>query len=97
MGMDKIVALQRTALFKELDGKTLGLLAEARRYGARTEMGMSINLTYTNQQIAARIGTVREVVSRALTRLQHEGLIVLEGRVLIIPDEDALSAFAGQQ
>lgn len=72
------------------------LLAEARRSGTRTNEGNSINLTQTNQQIAARIGSVREVVSRAFTRLQHDGLIIVEGRRLIIPDEAALETFAGQ-
>jgi CRP/FNR family transcriptional regulator len=72
------------------------LLAEARRSGTPTENGISINLSQTNQQIAARIGSVREVVSRAFTRLQHDGLIIVEGRRLIIPDEAALETFAGQ-
>jgi CRP-like cAMP-binding protein len=72
------------------------LLAEARRSGAPAENGISINLSQTNQQIAARIGSVREVVSRAFTRLQHDGLIIVEGRRAIIPDEAALEAFAGQ-
>jgi CRP-like cAMP-binding protein len=72
------------------------LLAEARRNGAPAENGTSVNLSQTNQQIAARIGSVREVVSRAFTRLQHDGLIIVEGRRLIIPDEAALEAFAGQ-
>jgi CRP-like cAMP-binding protein len=72
------------------------LLAEAGRSGTRTEQGISINLIQTNQQIAARIGSVREVVSRAFTRLQHEKLIVVEGRRLIIPDEAALESFAGE-
>lgn len=72
------------------------LLAEARRSGAPTENGISINLSQTNQQIAARIGSVREVVSRAFTRLQHDGLIIVEGRRAIIPDEAALEMFAGQ-
>jgi CRP/FNR family transcriptional regulator len=73
------------------------LLAEAHRSGAPAENGISINLSQTNQQIAARIGSVREVVSRAFTRLQHEGLIIIEGRRLIIPDEAALETFAGQR
>ena len=73
------------------------LLAEARRSGTRTENRISINLTQTNQQIAARIGSVREVVSRAFTRLQHDGLIIVEGRRLIILDEVALESFAGQR
>ncbi len=73
------------------------LLAEARRSGTQTEDGTSINLTQTNQQIAARVGSVREVISRAFTRLQHERLIIVEGRHLIIPDEAALEAFSDQR
>lgn len=73
------------------------LLAEARRSGAPAGNSISINLGQTNQQIAARIGSVREVVSRAFTRLQHDGLIIVEGRRLIIPDEAALEAFADQR
>ena len=73
------------------------LLAEARRSGAPAENGISINLSQTNQQIAARIGSVREVVSRAFTRLQHDGLIIVEGRRAIIPDQAALETFAGQR
>ena len=72
------------------------LLSEARRRGTRTGEGVSINLTQTNQQIAARVGSVREVVSRAFSRLQQDGLIVLEDRELTIPNEKALSAFADQ-
>jgi D-ribose pyranose/furanose isomerase RbsD len=37
---------------------------------------------------------VREVISRALSRLQHDGLIVLQDRKLTIPDIEALSSFA---
>jgi CRP-like cAMP-binding protein len=73
------------------------LVAEAQRHGTRTDRGILMNLTQNNHQIAARIGSVREVVSRAFTRLQHEGLIVVEGRNLIVPDEVALEAFADQR
>jgi len=73
------------------------LLAEARSKGARDGGRLRISLTHTNQQIAARVGSVREVVSRALTRLQHDGLISLEGRALTIPDERRLAAFAGEE
>src|SRR5438477_3581588 len=62
------------------------LLSEARRSGTRAENGISMNLTQTNQQIASRLGSVREVISRAFTRLQHEKLIVVDGRHLLIPD-----------
>ena len=73
------------------------LVNEARRSGTRTEKGLILTLTQTNQQIAARIGSVREVISRAFTRLQHERLISIEGWHVIIPDEAALEAFAEQR
>src|SRR5687768_1935172 len=74
------------------------LLAEARQGGARAGAGgLRIELSHTNQQIAARVGSVREVVSRAFTRLQHDGLIRVEGRRLTIPDEQALASFAGEE
>lgn len=72
------------------------LLSEARRHGQPTNEGICLTLSQTNQQIAARVGSVREVISRALSRLQHDGLIVLEDRKLTIPDIEALSSFADQ-
>jgi len=72
------------------------LLAEARAKGVRSGGHLRLTLTQTNQQIAAHVGSVREVVSRALTRLQHDGLISLEGRRLTVPDERALASFAGE-
>ena len=73
------------------------LLAEARAGGERTGEGLAVTLSLTNQQIAARVGSVREVVSRALTRLQQDKLIALDGRRLTIPDEAALAAYAGEE
>lgn len=73
------------------------LLGEARARGTRANKGLDVTLAVTNQQIAARVGSVREVVSRALTRLQQDGLIVLQGRHLYIPDEAALAAYAGEE
>jgi CRP-like cAMP-binding protein len=70
------------------------LLSEARARGKQKEGGLEVTLVLTNQQIAARIGSVREVVSRALNRLQTNGLIVVDGRTIKIPDETALSVYA---
>jgi CRP/FNR family transcriptional regulator len=70
------------------------LLAEARARGNRIDGGLELTLVLTNQQIAARIGSVREVVSRALTRLQQNGLISVEGRRVVIQQEATLSVFA---
>lgn len=70
------------------------LLAETQRRGVRDGSRLWVELVLTNQQIAARIGTVREVVSRALNRLQQNGLISVEGRRVYIADEEVLKAFA---
>jgi CRP/FNR family transcriptional regulator len=72
------------------------LVSEARRHGQPSGDGVCLTLTQTNQQIAARVGSVREVISRALSRLHHDGLIVLHDRTLNIPDMEALSSFADQ-
>ncbi|MGE0130399.1 MAG: Crp/Fnr family transcriptional regulator [Blastocatellales bacterium] len=71
------------------------LLNEARARGRRTADGIEVTLALTNQQIAARIGSVREVVSRALSRLQNNGLIAVDGRRVVIGDEQALEVFSG--
>lgn len=71
------------------------LLSEARLRGQRDAAKVEVILGLTNQQIAARIGTVREIVSRALSRLQQNNLIIVEGRRVIIRDEQALEIFAG--
>ncbi len=72
------------------------LLSEARLRGKAAGDGIAFELVLTNQQIAARIGTVREVVSRALSRLQQNDLIVLDGRRVTIVNETALKSYAGE-
>ncbi|HYP28108.1 MAG TPA: Crp/Fnr family transcriptional regulator [Blastocatellia bacterium] len=72
------------------------LLAEARSRGSRSGKRVMVELALSNQQVAARIGSVREVVSRALSRLQLNELITVEGRVITIPDEEVLRAYAGE-
>lgn len=72
------------------------MLIEAERRGKRLDGGLTFDLTLTNGQIAARVGSVREVVSRALARLQQDGLIVLDSRRVTIPDEELLAVYSGQ-
>lgn len=72
------------------------LLSEAQQRGKRSGTAVSFDLPLTNQQLAARVGSVREVVSRALTRLQDRGLITVKGRRMTLLDEKALSAYAEQ-
>jgi CRP/FNR family transcriptional regulator len=58
--------------------------------------GTEIVLTASNQDIAAQIGTVRELVSRNLSRFQSEGLLSLDGRTVLIPSLDRLEQEIGE-
>lgn len=69
------------------------LLDEGERRGVSTKNGIEFDLTLTHNQLAARIGTVREVVTRSLTRLQDQGLIVLDGKTVTLPDEQSLRSY----
>lgn len=49
---------------------------------------------YTQAEIAARLGTVPDVLQRALSRLASDGLIEVERSVIRIRDREALEAIA---
>jgi CRP-like cAMP-binding protein len=68
------------------------LLRPAKLRGKRTARGVEFTLKGSNQELAAHIGTVRELVSRNLSRMQAEGLFKLEDKTVIIPNLDALRA-----
>ena len=52
--------------------------------------GQDLVLRVSHQEIADAIGSVREVVSRALCRFQDEGLVERRGRLLVLTDPTAL-------
>ena len=68
------------------------LVRLATREGVRTNNGIVVALPDNNQEIASQIGTVRELVSRNLSRLQAEGLIAIDGRKVTIRDLRAIEA-----
>jgi CRP-like cAMP-binding protein len=68
------------------------LLRLAQKEGARTEEGIEVTLPASQQDVASQIGTVRELVSRNLSRFQSAGLVRVEGRSVVIRDLTALEA-----
>ena len=66
------------------------LLRLAQSEGRKVARGIEVTLPSNNQELAAQIGTVRELVSRNLSRLQAEGTVSLDGRSLVIHDLKAL-------
>jgi len=54
--------------------------------GTSSKEGIRVELTKTHQDLAAELGTVRELVSRNLSRLQAEGFLEVDGRRIIVKD-----------
>lgn len=70
------------------------LVRLAHQSGKQTSRGIELTLGITNQQLAAQIGTVRELVSRNLSRLQAENVIELDRKMILIHSLEALQAEA---
>jgi CRP/FNR family transcriptional regulator len=54
--------------------------------GMASKDGIRVELTKTHQDLAAELGTVRELVSRNLSRLQAEGFLEVDGRRIVVKD-----------
>ena len=91
----KCAELVETLSLREVGQRLARLLVEqARLNGEQGSDGTHIELKLTHNQLASRIGTVREVVTRMLTRLQEQGLIVYEGKEILIPNLATLATYA---
>ncbi len=88
----RLVGLIEELSFTTVRGRlVMHLLRVARTMGESTARGIEVTLP-TNQELASQIGTVRELISRNVSRLQVEGLLRLDGKRMIVPDLDALAA-----
>jgi CRP/FNR family transcriptional regulator len=68
------------------------LLRLAETEGKQTARGIEIQLPASHQELASQLGTVRELISRNLMRLQAEGLLDVDARQILLKDKDGLSA-----
>jgi CRP/FNR family transcriptional regulator len=87
-----LVAIIEELSFTTVRHRLVSLLLRLARSGRRVGAGVEVTLPASNQELAAQIGTVRELVSRNLSRLQAEGLIRIDGRSVSIPNVKALQA-----
>lgn len=71
------------------------LLRQAKTQGRRTARGIEFTLATSHQELASQIGTVRELVSRNMARLQAQELIEVNGRQVVIVDTEGLEADLG--
>jgi CRP/FNR family transcriptional regulator len=68
------------------------LIRLAQAEGTKTDRGIEFLLPATHQELANQLGTVRELISRNLMRLQAEGLLDVDARQIIVKDLRGLNA-----
>jgi CRP/FNR family transcriptional regulator len=88
----KLVGIIEELSFTSVRSRLISVLVRRAKTGKRTSAGIEIQLPPSNQELASEIGTVRELVSRNLSRLQAEELISMEAKTVIIPDLQRLQA-----
>ena len=89
----KLVGIIEELSFTTVRHRLAAMLVRlAKSEGQRLDGARSFILPANNNELAAQIGTVRELVSRNLSRLQNEGLIHIDGRTVTVPDLKKLEA-----
>lgn len=68
------------------------LLKLAQSEGSVTPSGTEFLLPGTHQELANQLGTVRELISRNLMRLQAEGVLEVDARRIVVKNMKALAA-----
>jgi CRP/FNR family transcriptional regulator len=85
-----LVSIIEELSFTTVRSRLAALLLRLARAGTPGPEGVSFPLPANNQELAAQIGTVRELVSRNLSRLQAAGIIRIEGRTVTVRSLKAL-------
>ena len=89
----RLVEIIEELSFTTVRQRLVALLVKlAQTEGAPTGQGIEFQLPSTHQELANQLGTVRELISRNLMRLQAEGLLEVEARPIVVKDMKGLSA-----
>lgn len=92
----KLVGIIEELSFTTVRSRLISVLVRMAQSGKKTPAGVEIQLPASNQDLASQIGTVRELVSRNLSRLQAEELIRLDAKKVVIPDLQRLKSELAQ-
>jgi CRP-like cAMP-binding protein len=88
----RLVGIIEELSFTTVRQRLIAVLLRQAESGMKEGLSVRFDLPASHQELAHQMGTVRELVSRNLTRLQAEGLIQFDGRHVIVPDIKALVA-----
>lgn len=89
----RLVGIIEELSFTTIRQRLIAVLVKlAQSEGTKTERGIEFQLPATHQELANQLGTVRELISRNLMRLQAEGLLDVDARQIVVKDMKGLSA-----
>lgn len=89
----RLVGIIEELSFTTIRQRLIAVLVKlAQSEGRPTPAGIEFQLPATHQELAHQLGTVRELISRNLMRLQAEGLLEVDARRIVVRDPKALAA-----
>ena len=89
----RLVGIIEELSFTTIRQRLIAVLVKlAQSEGTKTEQGVEFQLPATHQELANQLGTVRELISRNLMRLQAEGLLEVDARQIVVKDMKGLAA-----
>ena len=88
----RLVAIIEELSFNTIRQRLVSTLVRvARTEGKQTAQGVEFLLPASHQELANQLGTVRELISRNLKRLQAEGLLEVDSRRIVVRDLKGLT------
>ena len=88
----RLVAIIEELSFTTIRQRLVSTLVRlAQSEGKKTARGVEFQLPASHQELANELGTVRELISRNLSRLQAEGLLEVDARQIVIKDLKGLT------
>ncbi len=70
------------------------LIEQSQQTGQPTEQGIELQLDASKTQLASRLGTISETLSRTFRKLKQAGIIQVKGNIIIILELDMLNEMA---
>ena len=89
----RLVGIIEELSFTTIRQRLISVLVKlAQSSGKQTPRGIEFLLPGSHQELANQLGTVRELISRNLMRLQAEGLLDVDARRIVVKDAKGLAA-----
>ena len=93
--MKRIESRVETLVFRDVRSRLAGILCElSEDFGVRRRDGIELDIDVNQRELATLVGATRQSVNACLGELEDAGLIVREGRRLILVKPDELARVA---